>query len=87
MPEITLVVEHEAGLHLRPATKFIKLARSFKSDIKVTHGDRTANAKSELSVMTLGAHKGAEITINAEGDDADEALTALEELINNNFGE
>jgi phosphocarrier protein len=87
MPEITLVVEHEEGLHLRPAAKFIRLARSFECDIKVTHGDRIANAKSELSVMTLGAHKGAEITIKAEGDDANEALAALKELINNNFGE
>lgn len=87
MPEITLVIEHEVGLHARPASVFVRTASRFNSDISVTHNGRTVNAKSILTVLTLGAHQGAEITINAEGDDANEALTALEELINNNFGE
>jgi phosphocarrier protein len=45
------------------------------------------NAKSILAVLTLGAHKDSEITIKAEGEDAAEALSALEELVLNNFGE
>ena len=87
MPEITLTVNHEVGLHARPASAFVKTAAGFSSDITVTHGEKTANAKSILTVLTLGAHKGAEILIKAEGDDADDALKALEELVNNNFGE
>lgn len=87
MPEITLVVEHEAGLHARPAALFVQTASKFNSDISVSHNGRTANAKSILTVLTLGAFQGAEITIKAEGEDADKALAALEELINNNFGE
>jgi phosphotransferase system HPr (HPr) family protein len=62
----------------------------FLADLKsttVTHGDRTANAKSILTVLTLGAHQGAEITIQAEGADADDALAALESLIKKNFEE
>ena len=87
MPEITLTVRHEVGLHARPAALFVQTAKQFKSEITVTHGERTANAKSILSVLTLGANQGAVITIRAEGEDADEALAALESLVESNFGE
>jgi phosphocarrier protein HPr len=87
MPQITLVIEHEVGLHARPASLFVQTAARFTSDIEVTHGEITANAKSILAVLTLGAHQGAEITLKAEGPDADQALNALEELVKSNFGE
>jgi phosphotransferase system HPr (HPr) family protein len=87
MPEITLTIEHEVGLHARPASMFVQTAAKFSSDIEVTHGETTANAKSILAVLTLGAHQGSEITIKAEGDDAEEALDALEALVEDNFGE
>jgi phosphotransferase system HPr (HPr) family protein len=87
MPEINLTVNHEVGLHARPASMFVQTAAKFSSDIEVTHGETTANAKSILSVLTLGAHKGAKIHVKAEGKDAEEALKALEELVLNNFGE
>jgi phosphocarrier protein HPr len=61
---------------------FVQTANKYESEITVTHGDRTANAKSILTVLTLGAYQGAEITIRAEGADADDALAALESLIN-----
>ncbi len=60
---------------------------NFQARSKSTHGETTVNAKSILAVLTLGAHKGAQIVIRAEGDDAPEALSALEELVVNNFGE
>jgi phosphocarrier protein len=87
MPEINLTVNHEVGLHARPASVFVQAAGQFSSDIEVTHGDTTANAKSILSVLTLGVQQGAEILIKAEGEDAEEALKTLEELILSNFGE
>ncbi|MFN2113857.1 MAG: HPr family phosphocarrier protein [Anaerolineales bacterium] len=87
MPEITLTVNHKVGLHARPASVFVQTAARFSSDIEVTHGDNTVNAKSILAVLTLGAHQGAVITIKAEGEDAEDALTALEELVKDNFGE
>jgi phosphotransferase system HPr (HPr) family protein len=87
MPEITLIVQHEVGLHARPASLFVQEASKFKSDITVTHGNRTVNAKSILTVLTLGVSKGAEITIQSEGEDAVESLAAIEELVNDNFGE
>lgn len=87
MPEITLTVDHEVGLHARPASLFVQTAAKFSSDIDVAHGEITANAKSILAVLTLGAHQGAEITITAEGEDEKEALAALEQLVLDNFGE
>jgi phosphotransferase system HPr (HPr) family protein len=66
---------------------FVQTAAKFSSDIEVTHGETTANAKSILAVLTLGAHQGAEILIKAEGDDAEDALKALEQLVLDNFGE
>lgn len=87
MPEIKLLVTHEVGLHARPASAFVQTAAKFSSDIEVRHGEITANAKSILSVLTLGAHKDAEIIVKADGDDAEEALKALEELVLDNFGE
>ncbi|MCR4406804.1 MAG: HPr family phosphocarrier protein [Anaerolineae bacterium] len=87
MPEITLTVRHEVGLHARPAALFVQTAKQFNCDIKVTHGERQANAKSILGVLTLGANQGAVITIRAEGEDANQALAALEALVEDNFGE
>jgi phosphocarrier protein HPr len=87
MPEITLTVHHQVGLHARPAALFVRTAKQFRSTIVATHGDREANAKSILSVLTLGAEQRAVITIRAEGDDADQALEALADLIDSNFGE
>ena len=87
MPEITLTVHNKVGLHARPAAQFVRTAKQFNSDVKVTHGEREANAKSILGVLTLGANQGAVITIHAKGEDAEQALTALEALIENNFGE
>jgi len=87
MPETTLTVHHEVGLHARPAALFVQMAQQFRSDIKVAHSEREANAKSILSVLTLGVNQGAVITIRAEGEDADQALVVLEALIEDNFGE
>ena len=88
MPEITLTVNHEVGLHARPAALFVQTARQFDGDIRVTHGEKEANAKSILSVLVLGVDKqGTVITIRAEGEDAEQALAALEALVESNFGE
>jgi phosphocarrier protein HPr len=87
MPEITLTVHNKVGLHARPAALFVQTAKQFNCDVKVTHGEREANAKSILSVLALGVEQGAVITIHAEGQDADQALAELEALVESNFGE
>ena len=81
MVERGTTVGPEEGLHARPAAQFVKTAKQFSSDILVVKGDREANAKSSLKLMTLGAKKGDNITIRAEGEDAEEAVDALTDLI------
>ncbi len=87
MQEITLVVEHKVGLHARPAAVFVQTAKKFKSDILVRKDEKEVNAKSILSILTLGAGQGAVIHIKASGADEEAAVTALQELVKNNFGE
>ena len=87
MREITLTLRNQVGLHARPAALFVQAAKNFKSTIKVSKDDRTVDAKSILSVLTLGAESGAVITIRAEGDDEDLAIAGLQKLIESNFGE
>lgn len=87
MPEITLNIKNKVGLHARPAALFVKTASQYKSIITVKNSARSANAKSILSILALGVESGTEIKIIAEGEDAEMALKALEELNQNNFGE
>lgn len=76
------------GLHARPAALFVQTAEQFNCGIKVAPGEREANAKSILGMLTLAASQGAVIiTIRAEGDDAEQALAALKTLVESNFGE
>jgi phosphotransferase system HPr (HPr) family protein len=64
-------------LHARPAANFVRAAMRFSADISVTVAERTVDAKSLLSVLALGARRGSELRLHAEGDDAAAALDAL----------
>ena len=83
----TFTILNSSGFHARPAGLFVKTASRFCSSIKVVSGKRTADGKSILSLMLLGATPGAEITIEAQGEDEGEALNALAELVTGRFGE
>ena len=78
---------NQVGLHARPATFFIQKANEFKCSIWIEREERKVNAKSLLGVLSLGVVKGGEINIIAEGEDEVEAMDALMELIESNFGE
>lgn len=80
MAERETTVGPEEGIHGRPAAQFVKTAKQFSSEIVVVKGDREVNAKSVLKVTGL-AKKGEKITIRAEGEDAEEAVDALAEVI------
>jgi len=71
----------ETGLHARPATVLVNTASKFGADISLTYGDKKVNLKSIMGVMSLGVQQGAEITITADGDDAEAAIAALTETI------
>ena len=83
MVEKLFVGKNETGLHARPASLFVQKAAKYKSTIKVKKDGKEANAKSIISVLSLGASKGSEITISCAGDDEQEALSALIELLDN----
>jgi len=88
MQKITLQVINEVGLHARPASEFVKLAGQFQADLSVrnkTAGSNAVDAKSILSVLTLGVEKGHEIELIGEGEDETEAIQALQELIESDF--
>lgn len=75
-----MTVTHEERLHARPAARFVQTARRFRSRVRVLYDGREADAKSLLSLLALGVEQGAVITIRAEGEDAEQALEALEEV-------
>ena len=83
--EITIV--NKLGLHARAAAKFVTLASSFDSDIRLARANRAVNGKSIMGVMMLAAAKGASLELTAEGEDEQQALSKLEQLILDRFGE
>jgi phosphocarrier protein HPr len=79
--EREVVVVPEAGLHARPAARFVKAAKTYSSDIVVIKDGTEANAKSSLRLMTLGAKHGDTVTIRAEGEDEEAAVEALVSIL------
>ena len=81
MKQIELVIQNQTGLHARPAKVLVNLAKQFKSSISLLHGSKKANAKSMVSVLTLGAAKGSNITLQVDGVDEEQALADIEAAI------
>ena len=86
MAELQLLIRNQLGLHARACALFVKAASKFKSDIFVSRDDLEVNGKSIMGVMMLAAEEGATIKVRAEGEDEQEALRALEELVAGKFG-
>ncbi|HEY9032951.1 MAG TPA: HPr family phosphocarrier protein [Pseudomonadales bacterium] len=87
MPATTLTICNKLGLHARAAARLSKLAEQFSADIRIEKDGHSINAKSIMQVMMLAAGKGSDITIHADGSDAEDALAALANLVNNRFDE
>ncbi len=82
-----MTIVNELGLHARPAAAFVKVAGRFKAEVTVGRDDMVVNGKSIMGVMTLAAEPGSELTIRAEGDDAQAAADALATLVAAGFHE
>jgi phosphocarrier protein len=87
MPRIEIQIVNKLGLHARASAKLTQTAGSFESEVWLEREGRRVNAKSIMGVMMLAAGKGATVTVEAEGQDADRALLALLDLIRGRFGE
>jgi phosphotransferase system HPr (HPr) family protein len=90
MTTARLLVRNPSGLHARPAALFVRTSGQFTSKITVNNpaaGKGPVDAKSILSVLTLGVSSGTEIEVSAEGDDADAAIAAIREAVETGLGE
>lgn len=87
MIRATLTIQNKLGLHTRAAAKLVDLAKRYQSSIELMFRDRVVDAKSIMSVITLGAQKNNTLDVVIDGEDETEALTALNKLINDKFGE
>jgi phosphocarrier protein len=87
MPTSEIEIINKLGLHARASAKLSQLAAQYPCEILLSRNGRQINAKSIMGVMMLAAGMGSKVTLETVGDRADEAMTALTELINNRFGE
>ncbi|MBU3608273.1 HPr family phosphocarrier protein [Polynucleobacter nymphae] len=87
MPVAEIEIINKLGLHARASAKLSQLAAQFPCEILLSRNGRQINAKSIMGVMMLAAGIGSTVTLETVGDQADEAIHALTELINNRFGE
>jgi phosphotransferase system HPr (HPr) family protein len=79
--ERTVTIGSKSGLHARPAAIFVQNAKGFGCQITLSKNEKTANAKSILSVLALGAEQGDQVVLKAEGDDAATAVDSLTALL------
>ena len=87
MTESQVTIANQLGLHMRAAGQFVKLAARFKCRVSLLRNGVVVDGKSIVGVLTLAAAQGTVLTLRAEGDDEQEALSALKELIESKFGE
>ena len=85
--EKTLAIVNKLGLHARAATQLVQLANQFDAKIILEKGDKQADASSVLGLMMLESHQGEQVNVIVEGDDAEDALAAIETLIEGRFNE
>jgi len=79
--EKTVVIKNKQGLHARPAALFVQIANKFDSDVIVSKGKAKVNGKSIMGIMMLEAGRGSKVTITTKGEDAQQAITELENLL------
>ena len=79
--EKKLIIRDTKGLHVRPASLFVQIAKKFKSNIIVKKDKNAVDGKSIMGMMTLALAKGSQVTVTAQGEDAEEALWELENFI------
>jgi phosphocarrier protein HPr len=87
MINIQLTIPNKLGLHARASAKFVTHASHYSSVIEIIVGNKTVNGKSIMGIMMLAAKQGTELTLRVNGDDEEEAIKDLVQLIESRFGE
>jgi phosphocarrier protein HPr len=82
-----LEIKNRLGLHARASALLVQTINRFSCEVKISKDDQVVNGRSIIGVLTLGAAKGTKIRVEARGDDAQEALAAIKQLVENKFGE
>ncbi|HKS07738.1 MAG TPA: HPr family phosphocarrier protein [Gemmatimonadaceae bacterium] len=85
--ERAIRIVNENGIHARPAAEIVKVASRFRSEITLSRDGLEVNGKSIMGVMMLAAECGSTVVAKATGEDAEQALDALERVISSKFGE
>lgn len=85
--EALVTIINKSGVHARPAAMLAQMGRRYTSKITYTAKSITADGKNIIPIINLGLSCGTQVLITAEGDDEQEAIKALSELVNNRFGE
>jgi phosphotransferase system HPr (HPr) family protein len=80
-----IVIRNTQGLHARPAEMFVRLAQKFHSRIQLVRDNQRVEARNIMDLLTLGAAQGTELVLEADGDDAQEAVEALAKLVEDGF--
>lgn len=84
---ISTTIVNKLGLHARAAAKFVSVTGGYGASVRIRCGERRADGKSIMAVMMLAARQGADLEIEATGEDAEQMLSELTQLIANRFGE
>lgn len=87
MASVRVTIVNARGLHARAAAAFVRKSADYAAEIAVTRGEMTVNGRSIMGLLMLGASKGTEIALAAEGEDAGAALEGLRQLVESGFGE
>ncbi|MFO7832332.1 MAG: HPr family phosphocarrier protein [Desulfuromonadaceae bacterium] len=85
--ERELVIQNRLGLHARAAAQFVQLANQYTCEIFIEKDGEEVNGKSIMGILMLAAPKGTTVVLRTQGDDAQDALDALQDLIDDKFGE
>jgi phosphocarrier protein NPr len=87
MPEKTVTLINKKGLHARAATRVVQVSQQYQAKTELSLGDKSANTRNIMQLLMLAAPCGTQLNLRAEGEDAEAALAALDELIQARFDE
>jgi phosphocarrier protein len=87
MDKRVFTIKNRLGLHARAAAQLVQTANRFRADVKVEKDGLEVNGKSIMGILMLAAPQGSRISVTVAGEDAEQAMTAIGQLIDDGFGE